>query len=293
MKLLSRAKINLYLKIKGKRPDGFHELETLMCPLSLHDEIELTKTPSEITLEVIGMNLPLGPENLAYRAADAVRKRSKTDQGVHIRLKKRIPAGGGLAGGSSNAASVLLGVNRLWDSGLTSSELHEIAASLGSDINFFLEEGPSVCRGRGELLTPTQINQSLPVLLINPGFGVSTPWAFKAYAAAPTVGISGRLTLCHQPASASEPLTFQLQNDLEPVVTGKFLWLAAAKDWLLRQSEVQDALMSGSGATLFAICSSEEALNSLQAKAVSFFGSTVWIKAAKMLNTHSETTEDK
>jgi 4-diphosphocytidyl-2-C-methyl-D-erythritol kinase len=284
MKLLCPAKINLTLHILGKRPDGFHELETVMCPVSLYDDLEIVETApgSGIQLEVLGADLPADTTNLAYKAAARVLEKSGVRQGVSLRLTKRIPMGGGLAGGSSNAASVIRGVNELLDCGLTESELHGIAAGLGSDINFFLVNGPAHCKGRGELVTPLELCQPWRALLINPGFGVPTPWAFQAYASDPGVGETGFCSL-----ALADGGSLFLRNDLEPAVFRKYLWLDSAKQWLGKQAEVRGSLMSGSGATVFALLDpslDQDGAERLQEKARTYFGGDVWMEVVELLS---------
>lgn len=281
MKLFCPAKINLYLHILGKRPDGFHELETLMCPVSLYDELELEERAGGITLEVRGSDLPADATNLAYKAAQRVLEKSGSSRGIAIRLTKNIPMGGGLAGGSSNAASVIRGMNDLLALGLNEADLHEIAAGLGSDINFFLQQGPALCRGRGEQVQGVRIKSSLQVILINPGFGVPTPWAFQTYAKNPYHGVESSYGL-----DLADGTRIHLRNDLELAVFSKYVWLEEAKRWLSKQEQVSASLMSGSGATVFAILKGglssvdKENLN-LQVRA--YFGSDVWTQIVEVL----------
>ncbi|MFH1066605.1 MAG: 4-(cytidine 5'-diphospho)-2-C-methyl-D-erythritol kinase [bacterium] len=274
MKVLAPAKINLYLKISGKRPDGFHELETLMCPVDLADELELELAEDGIHLEVKTENgdvLSSGPENLVWRAAQAVQERAGIKAGVRIILHKRIPMGGGLAGGSSDAAATLLVMNKLWNAGLDNSALAELAASLGSDVCFFLQPHPAVCTGRGEKIRPIELKNLPWAVLINPGFSVPTPWAYKAYAMNPNQGVEGK-TLDWTASGIT------LRNDLEPAVFSKYLWIKEAKAWLQKQDVVLDALMSGSGASVFALVSDEKAGRQLAERASDYFGRETWIR---------------
>ncbi|MEM6822791.1 MAG: 4-(cytidine 5'-diphospho)-2-C-methyl-D-erythritol kinase [Verrucomicrobiota bacterium] len=285
MKLQSPAKINLFLKILGKRPDGFHELKTLMCPIDLCDEIAFELCDSEIEIEVEGADLSAGPDNLAYRAADLLRSHARIIRGVRIKIHKRIPLGGGLAGGSSNAAMVLRGCNELWDTGLSKEELHGLAAQLGSDVNLFIEDGPCLCRGRGELVEPVTIEGAYHVLLVNPGFGVSTPETFKYFAKLSEGQKKGTLGegVYRYQNSSKIPFEFRLCNDLERAVFPKHLWITEAKRWLAGQEETLDSLMSGSGATLFALTNDPDKANSLQKKAVEYFGEETMIIQAQLL----------
>jgi 4-diphosphocytidyl-2-C-methyl-D-erythritol kinase len=281
MRLKSPAKVNLTLKVLGKRADGFHELETLMCPVGIYDGIELEAVADGgIQLEIEGADLPADESNLAWKAAALVKEVAGVTAGVRIRLEKRIPMGGGLAGGSGNAALVLAGVNRLWGAGLGVSDLKELAARMGSDIAFFLDGGPSLCTGRGEITCPVELEMDAEVLLLNPGFGVPTPWAYRAYAAAPGQGEEGRREWTWK--REGKAVRFRLRNDLEPAVFGKYLWIAEAKAWLLRQPEVQEAMMSGSGATVFALVEPGSG-DELAARARAYFGPKCWIQRAPLL----------
>ncbi len=249
----AHAKINLDLRILGRRPDGFHELETLMVPLDLHDLVRFEPAPDGVTLTIEGAHdLPTGPENLAVRAALLLKEATGYPGGVRLHLVKRIPHGGGLAGGSSNAACVLRGCNEIWGTGLDAAALGKLGATLGSDVNFFLQDGPALCRGRGEQVEPVTFDPAPAVVLLNPGWGVSTPWAYQTYAANPCPGQPGRSRFTVRRADGSTEERIPV-NDLEPAVFSKHLWILATKEWLLDQPGVLDAMMSGSGATVFAL----------------------------------------
>jgi len=276
MKILAPAKINLYLHISGKRPDGFHELESLMCPVDLMDEIEIMPTESGITLSVEGAELSAGPDNLVWRAADLVLRASGKKQGVKILLKKKIPMGGGLGGGSSDAAAVLLAVNELTGETQSLENLSRFAAELGSDVAFFLFHQPAICRGRGEIVEPVEAKGLPWVVLINPGFGVPTPWAYKTYAAHPASGENGR-------AFPWTPGGITIRNDLEPAVFSKYLWIAEAKAWLQKSAHCLDSLMSGSGATVFALVEDGDTAARLTEAIRGHFGHHVWTHAGRLL----------
>ncbi|MDR2463619.1 MAG: 4-(cytidine 5'-diphospho)-2-C-methyl-D-erythritol kinase [Verrucomicrobiales bacterium] len=283
MKVYCPAKINLYLRILGKRPDGFHNLETLMCPVSLFDEMTLRPAADgEVSLRLIDSDISAGEDNLVMRAARLVQQLSGSRRGVRISLRKSIPVGGGLAGGSSNAAHTLMALNAFWGCSLTMGQLDAAAATLGSDINFFLYQTPALCTGRGELVKPVSLTVKLHGLLLNPGFGVPTPWAFKAYAANPVMGEEGRLTL-HSRDTDGVVSEFKLRNDLEPAVFAKYLWLAEAKAWLAAQDGVRDSMMSGSGATVFALTVSEADAVRVARAAREYFGKEIWIKPVELL----------
>jgi len=281
LKVQSPAKINLTLEIKGKRPDGFHDLETLMCPVGLFDELEFERTAEGIALEVEGADLPADPTNLVWRAARLVQETTGCTQGVKMLLRKRIPMGGGLAGGSGNAATVLRHVNDLWGCGLSVEELKALAGRLGSDIAFFLDGGASWCTGRGEISHRVGLDLRAHVLLLNPGFGVPTPWAYQAYAANPGPGGEGRLRVAVRGVPGRGQIS--LRNDLEPPVFAKYFWIAEAKAWCLRQPEVMDAMMSGSGATVFALLPDGTAAETVAGRAREHFGPNCWIQTPCLL----------
>ncbi len=247
MRLRAPAKINLSFRIIARRSDGFHEIETLMAPISLCDEVTLTRlaVANEIRFRCDDPTLPSGEDNLAVRAGRAFFRETNLRAGVAIDLQKNIPHGAGLAGGSSDAATVLLGLNEMFATGLSAARLAELAAELGSDVPFFIFQSAAICRGRGELVEPTALPRSLPLLLLKPAFGVPTPWAY------------GQWRDSRELAGAdSQPQVFAqhlFQNDLERPVFQKYLFLAQAKVWLRAQEEVGAALMSGSGSTLFAV----------------------------------------
>ncbi len=247
---LAPAKINLFLQVLGRRTDNYHELVTVFQTISLHDEVELEPCSHGIQLICDASDLPAGSENLAYRAAALLLPR--TAGGVVIRLKKTIPWQAGLGGGSSDAAAVLRGLNGLWELGMSSSELAELAAQLGSDVPFFVYGGTAVGTGRGELIQPLHLSISLHLLVVKPPFGLSTPAVFRSYrpllAEAPSVDEflqalnSGDQTLIGK----------LLHNDLEAAAFELRPELAQLKEKLL-QNGALGCLLSGSGSSLFAI----------------------------------------
>ncbi len=239
------AKLNLSLEIRGKRPDGYHELETLMVTLpGLADK--LTVTPADASsFTCDDSSLPTDGSNLVVKAVHAFEAVSGLPCPFHIHLEKRVPHGAGLGGGSSDAASTLLALNRLHGHPLSPEALAGIAASFGSDIAFFLTPGPSWCTGRGEIVKPAKPFGPLPVLLFKPSFGVSTQDAYGRYASGACIdGIT------YQPQQCSFGV---LTNDLERPVFAKHRFLAELKQWLLAHPATSGALMSGSGSTVFAI----------------------------------------
>ena len=248
MQLLAPAKINLSFEIKGRRADGFHEIETLMAPISLADRLSIETNADGhggIDFSCDDPSLPSGEGNLVVRAAKLFRETTNITAGIKIALEKKIPHGAGLGGGSSDAASTLLGLNELFGTGLNDNDLIKLAAQLGSDIPFFIARSAAVCSGRGEIVNPTSLATRFDLLLIKPDFGVPTPWAYGKWKE------SRELPGVDYSSQKFRGLRFT--NDLERPVFEKFVFLAHLKTWLRGQSEVGAALMSGSGSTVFAV----------------------------------------
>ena len=247
MQVSAPAKINLFLKVLRRRRDGFHEIETFISPISLCDQIKIDKNKrgQGISFRCDDPSVPRGSENLAVRAANAFFTATQTKPAVSIVLKKIIPHGAGLGGGSSDAAAVLLALNQLFATKLSRQKLAKLGSTIGSDVPFFIFESAAVCTGRGEIVTPRKLTQQLSILLVKPDFGVSTPWTYRRWQNSRELpGIS----YVQQDFRGQK-----LHNDLERPVFEKFVFLARIKMWLLQQKEVAAALMSGSGSTIFAV----------------------------------------
>src|SRR5881409_2603838 len=183
MQVFAPAKINLSLKILGRRDDGFHEIETLIAQISLCEEIKIDKNDAQrgIRFRCDDPSVPQGDDNLAVRAAKAFFKKMKIKSGVLIELKKKIPHGAGLGGGSSDAASTLMALNELFETKLTREALAKMAEGIGSDVPFFIFQSAAICRGRGELVSPIKLHEPLFILLLKPEFGVPTAWAYQRW----------------------------------------------------------------------------------------------------------------
>jgi 4-diphosphocytidyl-2-C-methyl-D-erythritol kinase len=247
MQVFAPAKINLSLKVLGRRSDGFHEVETLIVPISLCDEIKIDKGEGKggIEFRCDDPSVSNGEQNLVVRAAKAFFSATNLEPLVSIDLKKKIPHGAGLGGGSSDAASTLLTLNQLLETELSREKLAKLATRLGSDVPFFVSGSAAICRGRGELVTPAQLPEKLSILLLKPGFSVSTKWAYSRWQDASEIpGVS---------YAGQEFAGQTFLNDLERPVFEKFVFLAHLKMWLMKQPEVGAALMSGSGSTMFAV----------------------------------------
>ena len=273
MQLFAPAKINLSFKILRRREDGFHEIETLMAPISLRDELTIEPNESGFVFSVDDPSLPAGEDNLVVRAARSFFGEVQEEPRVRITLRKKIPHGAGLGGGSSDAASTLLGLNQLYGGRLPSSRLTNVAAGIGSDVPFFLAQSAAWCRGRGEIVEPAAV-PSMPLLLLKPQFGVSTPWAYQRWRDSrelPGVDFAAQ--------SAGE---LSLQNDLERPVFEKHIFLAQMKGWLRDQPEVAAALMSGSGSTVFAVLRDSKSADAIAARAREELDPMLWACAAQL-----------
>jgi 4-diphosphocytidyl-2-C-methyl-D-erythritol kinase len=181
VEFLAPAKVNLSLRVLRRRDDGFHEIETLMAPISIFDTIDIERTEGGgIQFTCSDPALPAGPENLAVRAVEHFCGSFGFLPNVRMHLKKEIPHGAGLGGGSSDAATVLLALDRLFQAELPRDEISRLAAEIGSDVPFFIAQSAAMCRGRGELVEDRAL-PSLPLLLVKAPFGVPTPWAYKQW----------------------------------------------------------------------------------------------------------------
>lgn len=267
MELTAKAKINLSLRILGKREDGYHELDTVMTQVGLADRLTLLPSKGKTSLQCNRTDLE-SADNLVLKAVRVLEARTGRPLPTRIHLEKNIPTGAGLGGGSSNAASTLRALNDLYQLGLNQGDLISAATELGSDVPFFLMDQPCRCRGRGERMEPLPDLPSFPLALFKLPFDIPTPWAYGAWAQA--VEVPGF------------PYEIQLGpwgdmiNDLERPVFAKYLILGSFKDWLLKQAEVAAALLSGSGSSLFAILKEEQLGPALVQRANERYGEQLW-----------------
>jgi 4-diphosphocytidyl-2-C-methyl-D-erythritol kinase len=249
------AKVNLFLEVLGKRPDGYHEIVTFLAAVRLCDILEFTEESSgDIRLTCNDPALPVGPENLIWRAADLLRRRAGVDHGVHIHLTKRIPAAAGLAGGSSDAAATFQGLNQLWGLRLATPELMDLASRLGSDIPFFFATPAAWCTGRGEHVMPAPLITPLHLVLACPGVGLATAEVYRGVTvpAAPCSPEALRRALA---GGEPEAIGAALHNRLQPVAERLCPEVAVLRDLFVRLAPAGH-LMSGSGSCYFAVCRS-------------------------------------
>jgi 4-diphosphocytidyl-2-C-methyl-D-erythritol kinase len=277
------AKINLDLRLGIRRPDGYHPIDTFFVRVNVFDTLHADiTTDGKCTLSIDGdSRLSAGEDNLIIRAARAVQKCAPNGAGVALRLDKKIPQGAGLGGGSSDAASTLLLMRKLWSTHHSDEDLTLLGAELGSDVPFFLQPHAARATGRGEILEPVPLRDLPWALLIHPGFPSPTAQAYAEYAKRPGPGQEGPPLLLIQ-RDGSE-LTLHPRNDLERPVEGKFLWIRSAREWLEKQSGVMTARMSGSGSTVFAIWKSEKEAEKAASAAREYFGEDSWVQVAQLI----------
>jgi 4-diphosphocytidyl-2-C-methyl-D-erythritol kinase len=276
VEVVTPAKINLFLEVLGKRPDGFHEIETLMSTVTAYDRlIFVPKARDEIVLncrwaqgleawqrrqdsqkaahELLYGEIPRGPENLVWRAAALIRDRAGIRQGATICLVKRVPAAAGLGGASSDAAATLVAANLAWKLEWSRERLMELAAELGSDIPFFFTPGAAVARGRGEkidVVRPFQIH----VVIARPPVGLSTPQVYKACRPADHPASAGNLMNSLEKGDTAKAGR-QLHNRLQSAAENLTPWISRLHDEFERH-DVMGHQMSGSGSSYFALCRS-------------------------------------
>lgn len=255
LQIKAPAKVNYRLDVLGKRPDGYHELRMIMQRVDLCDELEISLSETPGIRVVCGKaGVPDGPGNIAWRAADALLKLSGRQVGIDISITKKIPVAAGLGGGSSDAASVLMGVNELLELGLSDQRLMEIGVKLGADVPFFIYKKTAFAEGIGDKLTALDQVPSLWVVLVNAGIHCSTAWVYQ------------NLQLTTDKPAAILPVSYSdikavcdvLSNDLEPVTFKRYPLVSELKE-MLTAAGARGSLMSGSGSTVFGLFESEKA----------------------------------
>ncbi len=273
------AKINLWLEVIGKREDGFHDISSLMLPISVFDRISLGVRPGSGTISVAcdASEIPSDHRNLAWRAAELYLMASGKRAGVDIGIEKLIPWGAGLGGGSSDAAGVLAALNSFFENTVSPGELETLALALGADVPFFLNPRPALATGIGEKLEFTRFAPDYPLLLIKPPVNVPTGWVYQSL----------KLTKCKAQIKLSsfqeDPYQFGdlVENDLESVTVPQYPVIAEIKRWLIGQGALT-ASMSGSGPTVFGIFSSARAAADAAAIAQKEW-SDCWVHTAQVI----------
>lgn len=266
----SFAKINLHLEVLGRRADGFHELRTVFQSVSLHDRITFESSARGIELSVTGESVPADQSNLAWRAAEAFLEHWGGG-GVAMRLDKRIPVGGGLGGGSSNAATVLLALRHRFGEPASDEELFEAAADLGSDVPYFLVGGTALGSGRGERIEPLPDLAEERVWIVDPGVRVSTAEVFTAGPFPETIPDDERIERLRR-GEIGRPSEALGRNDLEARVLARYAEIEAVYTALV-QSGVERVRVTGSGAAMcvFAGAQDERPLDRVSGPGVRWF----------------------
>jgi 4-diphosphocytidyl-2-C-methyl-D-erythritol kinase len=256
------AKLNLRLRIIARRPDGYHELSSVMVPVGLFDRLRVKRIPDgPLRLECRGLPLPEGGKNIVWRAAEAFFAATRATGAAVIRLFKKIPVAAGLGGGSSDAAATLVALNRLWDDPLPVRALKDLAVGLGADVPFFLEGRPCIARGIGEILEPIRNWPVMWYVLIMPPIAVSTSWAYG--------NLKLQLTrsedngIFEMLGVGSFRISDILENDLETVTAARFPIINSLKESLKKAGAI-GSLMTGSGPSVFGIFESRN--HALRAK---------------------------
>jgi 4-diphosphocytidyl-2-C-methyl-D-erythritol kinase len=282
------AKLNIRLKITGLRPDGYHELVSIMVPIDLFDllELDVNRNRSEIRLTCEGLPVPADKTNLVTKAARSFFSETALDEGVSIKLTKKIPVAAGMGGGSSDAAATLLALNEMWSRPLTLSRLHGLAAQLGADVPFFLYSRPAIATGIGENLEPLTKWPRFWYVIVTPSIQVSTSWVYRHLKLKLT---PNEYTYIKKSLSREEiPISHLLENDLEKVTSASFPIIHRVKRHLT-QGGAEGALMTGSGPSVFGVFLTEDLAVSAKRQIISqnlgdVFLATNWEKEEVRLN---------
>ncbi len=254
MRLLSPAKVNIGLEILGKREDGYHNIRTLMVPITLCDEIIISEMESGIDVRCNCSEIPEGIGNIAFRAASLFLERTGIKKGVFLEIRKSIPQGSGLGGGSSNAAAVLSAMNELNGFPLNEKELMEIGGKIGADVPFFLKKKAAFVYGRGEIIVPVDDFPRVWFLLVKPPISISTKWAYER--------VSLKLTKCKKDINIQHSgnrfeLRGDFRNDFEGIIIEEYPFLKDVRS-MIEETGAEGVGMSGKGPTFFGIFTDEE-----------------------------------
>lgn len=268
--LNAHAKINLSLDVLNKREDGYHNLQMIMQTIQLHDTISIHEIPSGVEIECDAPYVPNNSTNIAYKAAEAMINKYKLDAGVRIVIEKKIPVAAGLAGGSTDAAAVLKGINILFNLGIEQNELMQIGKTIGADVPYCVMGGTALAEGIGEKLTPLAPLGKIPIILIKPKVGVSTAWVYKTL----DLDKVSKRPNTEKIISALvkkdiKYIAENMCNVLEEVTINKYPMIKKIKKNLLHKGAI-GSMMSGSGPTVFGIFENEEKAK----KAFGFLGTS-------------------
>jgi 4-diphosphocytidyl-2-C-methyl-D-erythritol kinase len=274
MKVRAYAKINLGLHVLGKRPDGYHSIETVFRLVNLYDEIEIVQEGQDIHFSTNSPELSNDSSNLCVRAAHLLRDLTGTHTGVEITLTKRIPIGAGLGGGSSDAAAVLKGLAKLWSLDISNDELQTVSATLGSDVPFFFTGTTAFATGRGEILESFDLKIPYTILLVTPKIHISTAWAYSQLSLNPGLKRPDLRTTLEEGMEDAQLLQNGLSNDFEEPVFKHYPAIATIKAELLSEGAAC-SLMSGSGSSVFALFQDQIAAKRLAQRLSDKYATTV------------------
>lgn len=261
----SYGKINLALDVLYKRPDGYHELNTVMQQISLSDKLIFKEIESGIIVESRGLKIPLDSTNLVYRAWEKLKPFSKTDRGIHITIEKNIPVAAGLAGGSSNGAATLKALNQMWNLNLSLNELMEIGVRLGADIPFCLLGGTALAEGIGDILTPLKSFKDVLILIGNPGIGVSTEYAYGRLNLQKDHRIDIPKLISCMDSKDLKCVAERFENIMEEPIIREHPIIKEVKDNMIANGAL-GTLMSGSGPTVFGLFEDEDRIKHAKEK---------------------------
>ena len=251
--LKAYAKVNIGLRINGIRDDGFHTLKTLFQTISIHDNLILELQDERgINFSTTGLKIPPGDDNLCVKAAQKLFDRENQKSGIKIRLEKNISVGSGLGGGSSNAATVIRGLNKLLNLDLDNSDMESIALELGADIPFFIRGGCQYAEGIGELLRPGEIKDNFLVLLVIPSISIDTGWAYKNVDYLSLTSDTEDINLARFPRNGESKKRSYFRNDFENLVFSKYAEIREIKKQISDSGAVF-ASLSGSGSAVFGL----------------------------------------
>jgi len=260
IKIDSYSKINLTLNILARREDGYHEIETIMQSINLADKVIITEEKEGIKIKCNHPQVPVSNQSLAYRSAEKILKKFGIERGVKIEIDKKIPLASGMAGGSANSATILVGINKLFNLTLSNEDLRKIGEELGMDVPFCIQNGTALAYQRGEKITPLPpINPPLWIVVINPGFKISTQWAYNNLDLEKIKRRKNNTEAMLAALREGEPweIAKNLFNSFEGLIIKKYPETARVKDRLINEG-VLGALISGSGPAVFGIAQNEE-----------------------------------
>jgi 4-diphosphocytidyl-2-C-methyl-D-erythritol kinase len=277
--ILAPAKINWALSVIRKRSDGYHDILSIVQAIDLYDYLAFEESDN---IEIQTNSTIRMENNLVYKAIIALKNFTGIKKGIRVTLKKEIPIGGGLGGGSSDAASTLKALNEFWRLKLSLENLIQIGASIGSDIPFFLNLPICIIEGRGEIVKPLKIDKTYTLLLVKPSFGISTKWAYESLNLKTQLTenyekINNNIWQLYQNLKKGDIENLYLWNDLEVVVSKQYPEIEMIKKMLIKAG-AKASLMSGSGATVFGLFNDEK-----KALEASEFFKGYWVKVVKTL----------